>query len=85
MYPLYSAFGKSLCTWLRYVDLVQTFIDARGHHVQHLYKCTAIFRTHCIINFTISIISCNILTIRKIFAILTTDNKTTAGIAYTEI
>jgi hypothetical protein len=30
------------------IKRVQACIDARGHHFQHLYKCTVTFRTHCI-------------------------------------
>jgi hypothetical protein len=33
---LHSAFGKSLCTKVRYVALDQACIDPRGHHFQHL-------------------------------------------------
>jgi hypothetical protein len=35
------------------IKQVQACIDARGHHFQHFCKCTATFRTYCIINTTL--------------------------------
>jgi hypothetical protein len=39
------------------IKRVQACIDARGHHFQHFYKCTATFRTHCVCAFATSVMS----------------------------
>jgi hypothetical protein len=52
MHVMYSAFVKSRCTWLRYVDWlngfrpVSTLVDITSNTT---YKCTATSRTHCTI------------------------------------
>jgi hypothetical protein len=37
------------------IKQVQACIDTRRHHFQHIYKCTATFRTHCRMNGTVPV------------------------------
>jgi hypothetical protein len=44
------------------IERAQACIDGRRHHFQHLYKCTATFRTHCTsfhaVNVIVPIVCC---------------------------